>query len=391
MRIGRRGALVGLVSVFMTPRRAFSRSAAIYSVVAQPAQALIGDRLRLELRCQASEATEVTTFEDASLALGMARRTAQVEPALAFPNRKAVQAGARLIRLAPVARRRLQSGEYISRQFDLVSVFPRLALDSGLFRVHYEIDYGGQSQRVGPANVTIESGPPAIPGLLTLLSHDDLDVRERAAGLVHRMTAQVVGYSAEADVDDRNAAARRWGVWWERIGTKLPWNFQSVGATFGDATLLAPRRRRSKVIGGIAYRRESLRSGDATAIASALVEWLRDPARGPAALRGRERIADQTVHYPSDDTMIEPDGEMVSILGAALSRLAETATSVPSDSSAAMLSLATVAKMPDGRFVPPLEALRAATSKSPAWRRVSFVAGGLLDVLDPSRTPVGDP
>jgi hypothetical protein len=86
--------------------------------------------------------------------------------------------------------------------------------------------------------------------------------------------------------------------------------------------------------------------------------------------------------------MVEPDGEIVSNMGAALSRLAEATASPPSDSNAAMLILATAAKMPDGRFVSSLEALEAATSKVLGWRQVNFVTSGLLGVLDPSRTAV---
>jgi hypothetical protein len=389
-RITRRAVLSAIAAAALITRRAHGRSAARYSAVVSPARALLGDRIVLELACQASEAADVATFEDASLMLGMARRSGRTEPESSFPNRKTVEEGSRVVRLAPVFRRRLQRGQRITREFDLVSTFPRLAIDSGEFEVHYEIEYEGQPRRVGPTNVTVESGPVAIPGLLALLSHEEAGVRQRAAGLVHRMTARVVGYSAEADVADRRAAIDLWKAWWERTGTKLPWNFHSVGATFGQVPLGAPRRQRSNVIGGTAYRLQRPSPGDAKAISSALVDWLRDPAAGPASLRGRELIADQTVHYPSDDNVVEPDEEIVTTLNSALSRLAEVARSSSTDARAVMLILATLAKMPDRRFVPPLEALRAAASKGPAWRRVSFIADGLLDVLDSSRTPVGD-
>jgi hypothetical protein len=204
------------------------------------------------------------------------------------------------------------------------------------------------------------------------------------------MTARVVGYSAEADISDRNAAADLWKSWWKKTGTKLPWNFQSAGATFGEVPSGAPERPGRSLIGGISYRRQRPGPADKRAISSALVEWLRDPTAEPAALRGRELIADQTAHYPADDTVLEPDTEMVSLLNSALSRLAEAARSSSADPGVAMLILATLAKTPDGRFVPPLEALQAATSKPLAWQRVSFVAKGLLDVLDSSRTPAGD-
>ena len=55
-----------------------------------------------------------------------------------------------------------------------------------------------------------------------------------------------------------------------------------------------------------------------------------------------------------------------------------------------MLILATMAKMPDRRFVPPLETLCATISKRPAWHRVDSFAAGLLEVVEPSCTPTGD-
>jgi hypothetical protein len=382
--------LSAIAAAPLIARRAYARSAARYSIAVSPARARLGDRIVAELACQAFEAAEVTTFDDASLTLEMVRRSGRVEPESSFPNRKAVQDGRRVVRLAPMFRRRLQARERITRELDLLSAFPRLAIDSGEFQVQYEIEYEGQSRRVGPTNVTVESGPDAIPGLLALLSHEDSGVRLRAAGLAHRMTARVVGYSAEAEVSDRNAAADRWKSWWKKTGMKLPWDFHSAGATFGKVPLGAPERPDRNVIGGVSYRRQRPGPAESRAISSALVEWLRDPAAGPAALRGRELIADQTSHYPPGDTVIEPDSEMVSLLNSTLSRLAEAARSSSADPGAAMLILTTLMKMPDGRFVPPLEALQAATSKLPAWRRVSFAANGLLDVLELSRTPVGD-
>jgi hypothetical protein len=359
-----------------------------YSLAIRPRHAVLGEPVALALSCVALEATEAVTFDDRSLTLKMARRNSLREPDLSFPNRFVAQNGNKVVRYSHADRRRLVHGEKTERTLDMLAVFPA-ALDLGDFEISYEIASDEHSWREGPRRVTIDSGPAAMPALLALLADEDVGQRERAAALLHRMTARVVGFSAKADSEDRQSGIEHWRAWLENSGSKLPWNFHSTGATFGELALPAPSGRRSKDLGGIAYRRRALGPLDGNAVSSALAEWLRNPAAGPSALRGRERISDQTVHYPSDDTMIEPDGEIVSVLGAALSRLAEAATSAPSDSSAAMLILATVAKMPDGRFVPPLEALQAATSKVPAWRRVSFVAGGLLDVLDPSRTPVG--
>jgi hypothetical protein len=389
-QIGRRAALSFIVAAPMIARRAVAEPVARYSVDVRPARALLGDRLRLGMECRTSRTASVTTFEDASLVLAMARRSSRAEPELAFPNHKAVQQGNRLVRLGGAVRRDLQPGERLDREFDLVSVFPRLALDTGEFRAHYELDDGGRVRRVGPASVTVESGPDAIPSLLVLLSHENAEVRERAAGLIHRMTAYVVGYGAQADADERRAAADRWKKWWGKTGRTLPWNFQSPGATFGVAASAAPRNRRSHLIGGIAYGQQPLGSVEVRAVSSALSDWLRMHNADVAALQGSNRVADHSVVYPSDGTMVEADGDVVRLLTSALLSSAREAASTPRDSSAVMLILATMAKMPDRRFVPALEALRGTISKVPAWHRVDSFAAGLLEVVDPSRTPTGD-
>jgi hypothetical protein len=386
--VSRRTFLGAVAGQSMLARQVGPKTPLEYSLAIRPRHAVLGEPVALALTCVALEATEAVTFDDRSLTLKMARRNSLREPDLSFPNRFVAQDGNKLVRYSREDRHRLFRGEQAERTVDMFAVFPA-ALDLGDFEISYEIGSDERSWRAGPRRLTIESGPAAMSALFALLADEDVSQRERAAALLHRMTARVVGFSAKADREDRQSGIENWRAWLENSGSKLPWNFHSTGATFGELPLPAPSGRRSKDLGGIAYRRRALGPLDGKAVSSALAEWLRKPAAGPVALRGSERIADQTVHYPSDDTMIEPDGEIVPVLGAAISRLAEAATSAAPDSSAAMLILATVAKMPDGRFVPPLEALEAAASKVPSWRRVSFVAGGLLDVLDPSRAPVG--
>ena len=388
-QIGRRAALSVLASLPFTARRALAEAAARYSIAVSPVNALLGDRIRLVLGCRTSRPGSITAFEDASLALAMARRSSRVEPELHFPNRKTVQEGGRLLRLGRAVRRDVQPSERVEKEFDLVSTFPRLALDAGEFTLKYEIDDAGQPRRVGPTSLIIESDPEAIPRLLDLLSHEDADARERAAGLVHRMTARVVGYAPAAEAGERTVAISRWKEWWEKTGSKLTWNFRSTGATFGEASSPAPHNRRSRMVGGIAYRRQTLSPADVRTLSSVLTDWLRTPTQGFSALRGTARVADQVLAYPPDDTMLEANGDVVRLLASVLSSSARAASSQP-DARAAMLILATVAKMPDRRFVAALGEVRDSLSKGPGWNAVEAAVDGLLDVLDPSRVPVGD-
>ena len=145
---------------------------------------------------------------------------------------------------------------------------------------------------------------------------------------------------------------------------------------------------RPYVIGGIAYRRQPLAAGDVEVLSSVLTEWIRTPAASLAGLRGTVRVADQTVVYPPDETMVEPTSDIVRLLTSALSSAAQ-AGSAHADPRAAMLMLASIAKMPDRRFVPALEGLRD-LPRIPRWSDVAAVVDGLRDELDPSRTPVGD-
>jgi hypothetical protein len=79
--------LSAIAAAPLIARRASARSAARYSIAVSPAHAHLGDRIVAELACQALEAAEVTTFDDASLTLQMVRRSGRVEPESSFPNR----------------------------------------------------------------------------------------------------------------------------------------------------------------------------------------------------------------------------------------------------------------------------------------------------------------
>jgi hypothetical protein len=131
-------------------------------------------------------------------------------------------------------------------------------------------------------------------------------------------------------------------------------------------------------------RREVLRS-----FAYAAVAISRPP--GAAALKGRTRVADQVVTYPPDGVLLEPTGDTYSKLTQALTSLAARAATMPPEAAGAAVVLDTVAKMPNDALLEPLAALRRATAERPLWSAASALAEGLLDCLDPARTPVGPP
>jgi hypothetical protein len=388
-RFRRRTLLLAIASGPATARWALASSPLTYSIALQPAQALLGDLIVAALVCTASAPTEAVTFDDASLMLELRRLPAESEAARVFPNRGGAERAGVQVRTAPVGRRRLAREERLMRELDLVGLYPRWTLDTGNFQLSYQIGTESLSSHAGPAGLTIESGPDAVPALLKRLEHADRGVRARSAGLLHRMTAHVVGYAPDVDVAERTAAIARWRDWWEATGRKMPWNFLSTGVTFGAETPAPPVRRRSQKLGGIAYQRRPLGSAGTTAVASALAEWQRSTPGDAAALHGRAWIADQMFSYPSEDVALDPGGDVATMLEAALSRLAHLAASSSPEATGAPIILATVARCPDQHYVAALSAVQSAARGSPAWRQVGFVADGLLDLLDPARTPTG--
>jgi hypothetical protein len=357
--------------------------------VLRPARALLGDPIVAALACTASAGAEAVTFDDASLMLALGRLPPESEDVLAFPNRVGVQRGDMQIRSAPVGRQRLARGERLARDIDLVDLFPTSMLDTGQFALSYEIGAGTRLWHGGPAKLTIESGPEAVPALFRLLQQPDPGVRARSAGLLHRMMAHIVGYAPQAELGERAEAIARWRHWWETAGSKMPWSFLSSGATFGEKSPVPTTRRRGPILGGVAYHRRSLDAAGVSAVAGALAEWQRTEPKSAGALRGRVWVADQLFVYPGDDTVLDPGDEVVTMLDAALSRLAQLAASATPDGIGALIILATAARFPDRRFIASLSAVQSAAMRSPAWRRAGFVADGLLDLLDPARTPTG--
>jgi hypothetical protein len=54
----------------------------------------------------------------------------------------------------------------------------------------------------------------AVPGLIQLLESDDPAERLLAIRALERITGQTMGYDHAAPVDERRAAAERWGGWY---------------------------------------------------------------------------------------------------------------------------------------------------------------------------------
>ncbi len=382
-RVPRRAFVRALVSSAITAPGLLAESAITYSVLTRPTGALLGEPILAVLSCVASqEGVEASTFQDASLELELKRTPSKGEPALVFPNRTVTQSGTLQIRNHTDSRKRMRKGERLTREVDLIGTFPRWILDTGDLQISYQLGAEGRSWRASPAKLTIESGPAAIPAMFALLDHTDSGVRARAAGLLHRMTAHITGYAAGAETGERQEAITQWRQWWQATGNKMPWNFLSQGATFSATQAPPPRTGRSKFLGGVAYQRRPLDSTSVKALSSALAEWLRNPSAGPEALKGNRWIADLAFNYPSEEIMLDPGEETAKMLESALSHL-------PDRPASASIILATVARMPDQRYIGGLSNLESLARKSPNLRRYGFVAGGLLDLLDPGRTPAG--
>lgn len=385
----RRAALIGLAGSAIGARAKKPAPRLSCSAVIAPALALLGEPIAATLVCVAGERLDAVSLADASLQLELWRVPPRGEPTRAFPNRGGTEHDGVVERSAPAGHQPLARSQRMTRAFDLVAQFSRLALDTGELAFAYQLGDGPLSVGAPPSRLVIESGPASVPALFECLSRDEPGVRARSAGLLHRMTAHCVGYDSALAGPTASAAIGRWRQWWNAVGSGMPWDFASAGATFGSRPAPAPARHRSRCLGGVAYRRQPLGSRGADAIVAALTAWQRNYAFDAPALGGRERVADQVWAYPAEDVVISPTDAVVESLQAALVRLASL-TSSPPEASGASLVLATVASCPEWRFVPALAALRAAANNAVAWRDVALRVDGLLDVLDPGRIPTGE-
>jgi hypothetical protein len=388
-RFPRRSVLLALACAPVAAQWAGASSALTYSLVLRPTRALLGDSIVLTLVCTTAAPTEAVTFEDASLMLQMARMPPGQDPAQVYPNRISAELDGMLVRSAPAGRRSLARDERITREFDVVALFPRWTLDTGIFQLSYRIGTHANSSNHGNTCLTIESGPQAVQALFRQLAHADPGVRARCAGLLHRMTARFLGYAPNAATEERLAAIARWRRWWETSGSNLPWNFSSSGATLGETSLSPSSTGRSSHLGGVAYQRRRLEPQSMNALSSALSEWQRSAMGSAAALHGRVWVADQLFIYPGEEFALDPGEDVSNLMQGALSRLARLAPASTPEATGARMIVSTVARCPDKRFLPSLYKLQTAANGSASWRDTVAIVDGLLDYLDPGRTPVG--
>jgi hypothetical protein len=353
-----------------------------YSLAVRPPKLLLGDPVTAMLSCTATAGSvEAVTFADSSLRLSLTAVPPRGEPVEAFPNRAVVEAGSVQEHLQTAGRRHIRRGQVMTRELDLLRLWPRWILDVGTYKISYRLGPDSRPWGAGPATLEITSGPAVVPRLLALLEHPDMAVRARAAGLLHRMTAHVAGYSAEADPGERRSAIDRWRNWWRGAGSKIPWNFGSDAATFGTARA-GTAQSAAPALGGLAYGRRSLQPREAAALSAALEAWYQNQGAGPGALRGKERVADQDFEYPPDAEMLAAGDGILRLLGLAVRQL-------PDRPGAAPLVLSTVAKMPDRQLIQSLASLESAARSSPALRGPGAFAAGLLDAIAPERIPAG--
>jgi hypothetical protein len=349
-----------------------------YSLSLKPAQALLGEPVTVVLRCQASgDAPETITFEHASLTLTLARGSA--EPGVAFPNRRTVVHGDVVKRVAASGGvEHLHAGEERTRSFELLRVFPARLLDLGEFDVGYTLYDGRRDLGPKPAKLRIVSRPPSVPLLLGLLEDEDPVTRARAVGLLHRMTARGFDYDAGASPELRSQALARWQVWWQTVGSHLPWDYTAVGARAGLLNEPPEGFQRGSRLGGVVYEQQSLPGPARSALLESLGQWTKAPAL--AALAPLRSIS------PKDAALFKPDAEVERALAAALDKLAQA----PDQAADAALLLDLAGRMPSPGLAAPLARWAAAIPRSDEWNAVRTVTGGLLDWLDPDRVPVWD-
>jgi hypothetical protein len=383
IQLSRRDAVRAIGCCLAVGLKGWAQPAAVrYSVVVRPERILLGDPVVANLSCVALQnGVDAFTFEDGSLKLELKRLHTKAEPLLNFPNRTVTRQGSIELRTGQTGRERLTVGRRRQRSFELIRMFPRWILDAGEYDFSYWLGPDEHAGHAGPARITITSGPGAMSSLFALLAHEDEGVRTRAAGLLHRMTAHVTGYSAGSSEATRQEAADHWREWWRSAGQKMRWNYRSQGATFGGY-VEGGQEGHGPFVGGLAYDRRSFEKVEAATIASILLEWLNNPSMGPDQLQGKNWVADERVTYPGEEVMVDPGPEIAT-------RIASAIAQIPSRQTSAPIILATAMRMLDTRYIEPLSDLEHQSGQSAALQRVSAFAAGMLDVLDPGRTPIG--
>jgi hypothetical protein len=213
-----------------------------YSIDVKPRSALLGEPIIAVLRCTSKGNTPgVLTFDHKSLVLEL-DATEFLEPVLAFPNRFAIEEGGKLVRMSlPGGIEDLRDGEERTRTFDLVTRFPGRLLNVCTISFTYRLEELDPPLRPEPVTVEVQSGPETVPLLIDQLNAESSGVRARAAELLRQITARNFNNSAD------------WQAWWAEEGARLPWNYESEGATFGIKPSVPQLMRRGSHLGGIAY------------------------------------------------------------------------------------------------------------------------------------------
>jgi|HubBroStandDraft_6_1064221.scaffolds.fasta_scaffold231855_2 hypothetical protein len=197
----------------------------VYKVAVVPKEAILGQSILAKLECANDKqpASDVTTFEHASLTLALHVEGVR-EPVRLFPNRRVIHSGSRLVREAAAGGiENLEPEEVRDRDFTLTNLFPNRLFDVGQFKFSYTL-YDGKREQ-GPAPFAFRVAFDQLSGqhLLERLEDADAQVRRCAANLLQRLSGLEMKYDPAAPQPARQAAVAQWAETWRRRGSPLKW------------------------------------------------------------------------------------------------------------------------------------------------------------------------
>lgn len=226
-----------------------------YAISATPSPALLGASVQLTLSALADvDTADALTFEHKSLTIELHRVGDATEPWVSLPNRRVIEADGMLFREGSAGGiEDMSAGASVTRDFVLEQLFPLEVLAPGAFVLTYSLATQTREERPHPFALDILSGPASVEALFAVLDSADAARRSVAATLLRQMTDHGDSYDAFASGDERASQLTPWREWWTATGTKLPWNFESVGATHGKKPALPPPVDLSKTLGGVAF------------------------------------------------------------------------------------------------------------------------------------------
>lgn len=213
---------------------------------------------------------------------------------------------------------------------------------------------------------------------MALLDDARLEVRERAAQLLHFLTAEGFDYDPAAAAAERTHAAAAWRDWWESDGRHLPWNYESRGATFGATVRPAPPSRRSARLGGVAYPLTALSAAHHDRVVAALERFAKSGSSD--ALDGQQRVADHQITYPARPARAHCDASLTAALQAAVGRLTSDASQGKVRVTEGRMLLATIRSFACTELGPPLRQFGYATEQSPGWEPLRGALSTALDL-----------